>query len=563
MYNILLKSIDFYNFHPLLTAIIAFLVWFVYSIIKSLYFFYIWQIKGFRVDRLRAEIRKNKRVAFPASSLVSLLILGFIIIPLYAGKIINNQEINLAILFGIIIFCYASYCLSYFFSSLKKLYGFPAKEEKRLPKIKLPNFTKKMTLLVLSFFSVIFLAGFFLIIKSPEGLIFFIILADIFAFFLVSLWALLFKIPNYFLRERKFYLARQKRKKFKNLIVAGIAGSYGKTSTKEFLAALLEKKFGKERVLKSEKNENTEAALADLLLEKLKPEHKFLIAEIGAYKRGEIKKAMSFLKPRIGILTGISFQHLDLFGSFENTRKAKSEIVFNLPENGLAVFNGSDKNVLEIAKNYKRKKVVYSLEKNELSNLWEEELKIEKDFLEFNMVLGQKKEKIRLNLFGKQNAENFLGAAYVANYLGLELEEISQFAPLIKPLPTSLKKKVLPSGLTIINDTYNMSYESIISAFEYLKLFSGKKIIFMPCLIEADKSFEEIYQKIGEEINKYPFEVFTTERKCFPILRKISGEKIHFSPSPEKAEKIKESLGKEDAILLEGRIDKKLIATFE
>ncbi|GAI48689.1 unnamed protein product, partial [marine sediment metagenome] len=132
---------------------------------------------------------------------------------------------------------------------------------------------------------------------------------------------------------------------FKNLLVVGITGSYGKTSTKEFLATVLSKRFN---VLKTKEHQNSEIGISRCILNELKPEHKVFIVEMGAYGKGGIKLLCDIAKPKIGILTGMNEQHLALFGSQENIIKTKYELIENLPSDGMAIFNGNNKYCSEL-----------------------------------------------------------------------------------------------------------------------------------------------------------------------------------------------------------------------
>ena len=108
-----------------------------------------------------------------------------------------------------------------------------------------------------------------------------------------------------------------------NLTVIGITGSYGKTTVKEMLKTVLAKKY---KVLSTPKSFNTLFGISQVIKEQLKPEHEIFIVEIGAYKIGEIAELCRMVKPKIGILTGITNQHLERFGSEENIIKAKFKI---------------------------------------------------------------------------------------------------------------------------------------------------------------------------------------------------------------------------------------------
>lgn len=164
---------------------------------------------------------------------------------------------------------------------------------------------------------------------------------------LLTLLAIIFFSPVFIILAYLIYLpleiyyknkimtqAKNKLESLPNLKIIAITGSYGKTSTKDMLYTLLWKKF---RVVKTPKSFNTPLGLAQTILDYLKPNTEIFIAEIGAYKIGDIKKLTQFLNPNIGVITAIGPQHLERFGSLENIAKAKQELFENLPVGGIAI----------------------------------------------------------------------------------------------------------------------------------------------------------------------------------------------------------------------------------
>jgi len=162
----------------------------------------------------------------------------------------------------------------------------------------------------------------------------------------VIFFTVLINVPVNIVKNIIFILAKNKVSKIKNLTVIGITGSYGKSSTKEFLSQILSKKF---RVLKTPGNINTEIGVSQFILKNLKTDVEILIVEMGAYRAGEIRRICGIVRPKIGILTGISQQHLALFGSMESIKNAKYELINSLPKDGLAVFNGENNYCLELS----------------------------------------------------------------------------------------------------------------------------------------------------------------------------------------------------------------------
>src|SRR6266849_2645759 len=123
-----------------------------------------------------------------------------------------------------------------------------------------------------------------------------------------------------------------------NPLVVGVTGSNCKTSTKEMVAAILERKFN---VLRTTGNLNTETG-GPMTMLKLEPEHTALVVEMGMQRTGDIGRLAELAKPSIGIITNIGSVHIEFFDSQEHLARSKGELVAALPESGLAVLNADD-----------------------------------------------------------------------------------------------------------------------------------------------------------------------------------------------------------------------------
>jgi len=392
--------------------------------------------------------------------------------------------------------------------------------------IRYPKLTPKVIAILISG-----IAFEILIVFYFYSLILFLILVSL-APLIVSLLVLLFQIPASIFIKRALKKAKQKREQFKDLIVIGITGSYGKSSTKEFLATILSQKYN---VLKTKKNINAEIGIARTILKELNPKHQVFIAEIGAYNRGKIKEVCKMLQPRIGILTGINEQHLATFGSKENIIKAKYELIESLPKDGIAIT------------------------KNKL-DLRAEDIKVEKKYISFRV----NSVDFKINLLGKHSVDNVLLAASCAKKLGMDLIEIARACQRIKPEQGGMKFLKKPAcqrgekNPIIIDSSYSANPAGVMADLEYLKIYPGKKIIVMPCLIELGKASKEIHQKIGRKISEICDLAIITTKDYFKEIKKEAPNALLIEKSEEILDKLKGFFGRDGVILLEGRVPKKI-----
>jgi len=389
---------------------------------------------------------------------------------------------------------------------------------------------------------------------------------------IASLIVLLFEMPSAVLRNKLLEKARQKRKQFKNLIVIGITGSYGKTSVKEFLYTILSEKFC---VLKTPSHINAEVGIAQTILRELAPEHQIFIAEIGAYERGKISEVCWMLQPKIGILTGINEQHMSTFGSQENIIKGKFELIESLAEDGVAVLNEDNeiiqKSIRQLADKIQNDnskfKIIDAHANEEKGSIWAEDINIEKERISFTVFTNEGEQAdFEIALAGGQNVINILLATACAKELGMKLDEIASACRKIKPEQGSIQIKQGIDDLTILDSTYSANPDGVLADLGHLRHWSGRKIIVMPCLIELGSASKEIHQRIGESIGQVCDLAIITTNDYFQEIKNgalksgMSRDKIILIEHPKKnLEKIKAFATPGDIILLEGRVPKQII----
>ncbi len=481
--------------------ILSFL-WFIRTTKVILFYLYLWQLKEYRILRFLDHFRTEKGKNLLFSKLIFLkfiLVLAFFVCPLYF------------LLFLIIL--YFSECAKVLIDFFKKT-------------LKKPILTKKAVFLISAalILEISVLLILFLGVKEIIWGAFWLLVFDILTPVIISLIVFIFQPLTVLWRNQIIKKAKKKRAEAKDLLVIGITGSYGKTSTKEFLYTILTEKFN---VLKTKEHQNTEMGVSQCVLNDLKPEHQIFIVEMGAYCRGEIKLLCDITKPKIGILTGINEQHLATFGSLENIIKTKYELIESLPEDGVAFFNAKNKYCVELYQRTKIKKFLYG-ENVELAGL-----------------------------------ENIEGVKMVARELGMTNEEISGALDRIENKFAGIQIKQGISGLKIIDATYSANPDSVIAHLDYIKTLrqaQGKLVIVMPCLIELGSSSKEVHRRIGQKIGEVCDLAIITTKERFKEIKEGAGEKAIFSENPKKIfEKIKSIAREDNVVLLESRVPGKLI----
>ena len=551
--------------------LLAFL-WFAKVAKNILFWVYLWQLKEYHHGRFRAHFRtaKGKNLLFNKRGLlrlISALVLGFcwyLFLPFFSSYpfSISFLESFSKALVGLIYLIVLANLFLYSSEFLKIGKDIVLKE------LRIPILTKKTVVLLSACFltQALFLFWLFqqeyVLSGDPTLTLFYLLLFDILTPLIVSSVVVIFQPLAILAKNKIINQAKKKRSKFDKLTVIGITGSYGKTSTKEVLAVILEEKF---KVLKTKEHRNSEIGVSQCILQELKPEHEVFICEMAAYNKGGIKLLADIARPKIGILTGINEQHLATFGSQENIVKAKFELIHGLPKDGTAILNGDNKHIRKEKVNVKQK--LYSV-KEKLA-VWAEDIKIDKDFISFK-VFSQNGDSadFRVNLLGAHNVSNILAAVCCAQELGMSLDEIAEACKKIRPLPGAMKLSQA-KGINVIDAAYSANSDGVISHLNYLNTCPGRKAIVMPCLIELGETASEVHRKIGAKIGQVCGLAIITSKEHFKEIKKAAMEKgmktenILFIEDPEEIlARTKKFLRPNDVILLESRVPKEVIIYF-
>ena len=546
--------------------------WFIRTIKVVLFWLYLWQLKEYHFGRFRDHFRTEKGKKLLFNTLI-LLKIFFLLLIVYSHILSDNPPTDSWL--GVFIFSFIGLFFIYTIEALKAIRDFIQKTIIR------PIFTKKIILLFSISIAIIILF-FYFIIQSRLDVLASLVLFDLFLPLIVSIIVLLFQPLAVLGRNRMIKKAKKKRKEFKNLLVIGVTGSYGKTSTKEILYTILAEKFGENKVLKTKEHQNSEVGVSQCILNDLKPEHEFFVCEMASYNRGGIRLLCDIAKPKIGILTGINEQHMSTQGSQENIIKTKYELIENLPQDGLAIFNGENLYCFELYQRTKIKKIICNINgiftDGFQSDFWVDDLMVNKEFVSFKMLAKktgislQEKWPLRdsadfkVNLLGVQNVENILMATACAKELGMNLKEVALACEKIKPEQGAIKLIKNKEGLNILDSTYSANPNGVLSHLDYLKIWEGKKIIVMPCLIELGRASKDVHRRIGQKIGEVCNLAIITTKERFRDIKEGATEKgmnkenILFIENPKKIfEKIKEFCQSNDVVLLESRVPKELL----
>lgn len=307
------------------------------------------------------------------------------------------------------------------------------------------------------------------------------------------------RIANKFINKCKTEL--QNRDK---LIKIGITGSFAKTTTKNILTTILNKGY---KAYCTPSNFNTPLGICRAV-NGLPEDCEVFVAEMGARKEGDISELCDIVKPAYGIITGVGTQHLATFKSRENIYKTKKELSDYIESvAGGTVIYGADNDMT--AKMYEESLVSnpIAISADKYASRIDGDLGIKANNIEcdssglkFDLTIGEETKPCVCKLIGRHNLNNILLCVAMAVRLGLNIVQIVGGIGEVQPIEHRLQTIELPTGITIVDDSYNSNVEGAHLAIETLKLFKGRKIVATQGLVEMGAGQEKANFELGESI---------------------------------------------------------------
>ena len=291
--------------------------------------------------------------------------------------------------------------------------------------------------------------------------------------------------------------AVNKLKNINGLKVVGITGSYGKTSSKNILSDILNVKYN---TFPTPKNLNTPKGIMTCINNNLDKFCEIFIAEMGAYKMGEIKELCDFVHPKYGILTRIGTAHLMTFGSQENIQKGKFELIESLPSDGVGVLNGDDP--LQVNYNLKNKvKIIWIGIDNKDVDCRALNIKCSNKGTSFDVVFKNDDNKYHFEtkLLGKHNVYNILAGIALGREFGIDISDLQSSVRGVRAVEHRLELKKI-GNFYQIDDAYNSNPVGAKSALDVLDMMDGLKVVVTPGMIELGDKEDELNKVFGEQI---------------------------------------------------------------
>jgi len=339
-----------------------------------------------------------------------------------------------------------------------------------------------------------------------------------------------------------------------SLRVIGVTGSVGKSTTKELIAKVLERRY---RTLKNPGNLNNEIGLPLTIL-KLSAGHQRAVLEMGFYTPGEIAFLCDIARPHVGVITNVGTVHAERAGSQEAIARGKAELVQSLPPGpeGVAVLNFDDPWVRQMAENTRASVLFYGLDPQ--ADLWADYVEgLGLEGVRLRLHYGEETIHLRVPLIGRHSVHTVLRAAAVGLAEGLTWQEI------VNGLRTGHAQLRLvavrtQNGALLLDDTYNASPESTLAALNLLEELGGRKVAVLGDMLELGPYEIRGHEMVGVRAAEVVDELVTVGDLAFIIAGAAlraglnPGSVIQLESVQDAIDYLKPRLSKDDVALVKG-----------
>jgi UDP-N-acetylmuramoyl-tripeptide--D-alanyl-D-alanine ligase len=298
-------------------------------------------------------------------------------------------------------------------------------------------------------------------------------------------------------------LAKERLNKNEGLIRIGITGSFGKTTAKNILERMLQKKY---RVFATPASYNTPMGISKAVnnAPDAVSDAQVFIAEMGARHKGDIKTLCDLVGPSAGLITGIGNQHLEHFGSTDNIMSGKYELIENLRGEKKAYFNIDNDLALKLSGRYNGDKRLTGAQADsggyDLAVSYSDYAVSDKG-VSFNLRCGEKLAAVNTKLLGRHIPSLAALCTAAALDYGVSFEDAAMALDDMTPLPHRLELLKGGDGTIIIDDAYNSNPAGAVNALEVLGCFKDMvKVIITPGLVELGQEEKEENKNLGKNI---------------------------------------------------------------
>ena len=333
--------------------------------------------------------------------------------------------------------------------------------------------------------------------------------------------------------------------------LVGVAGSNGKTTVKEMIAAILERRGS---TLATRGNFNNHIGVP-LTLYRLETTHRQAVVEIGANRAGEVAALVALARPTVGLITNAGAEHLEGFGSLEGVARAEGEMVEGLEPSATAVINADD-TFAALWRGMTRARVC-TFGVAQPADFSAHDLHTTIDaggfVTRYRLKAPQGSIAIELHLAGQHNVLNSLCAAAAACAAGATLDDVHAGLATMRPVPGRLQFKTAPSGAWIVDDSYNANPSSMKAGIEVLAAVDARRWLVMGDMGELGDYAVESHTEIGRFARNNRIErLFCTGKLSALAVEAFGSGGSWFADTEALSRAVNAELSREVCVLVKG-----------
>ena len=333
--------------------------------------------------------------------------------------------------------------------------------------------------------------------------------------------------------------------------IVGVAGSNGKTTVKEMVAAILERAG---TTLATRGNLNNHIGVP-LTLHRLDATQRFAVIEIGANRAGEVADLVKLTRPDVGLITNAGAEHLEGFGSLEGVARAEGEMVAGLEPSATAVINADDE-FAALWRGMARGKVSTFGVRN-AADFSAGNLRTTIDatgfVTHFELRAPAGATPVELHLAGGHNVLNAVCAAAAATAAGASLDDVRSGLATMRPVSGRLQLKTAPSGAWIVDDSYNANPSSMQAGIEVLASVDARRWLVMGDMGELGDFADASHAEVGRFARDHHIDrLFATGKLSALAVEAFGAGAEWFADTETLARAVNSELTREVCVLVKG-----------
>lgn len=329
-----------------------------------------------------------------------------------------------------------------------------------------------------------------------------------------------------------------------NIPIIGIAGSVGKTTAKEMIAAVLSQRYN---VLKTDKNLNNELGVP-LTIFRIEPEHEVAVIEMGISDFGEMRRLAKMVRPTMALYTVIGHCHLEQLVDRNGVLKAKTEMLEYMSDDAILFMNGDDD--LLAGFECKQRKVLYGLGENSAVRA-ENVISDSLSGLSCDVVAGDRRFKVDTPVYGLHMVNAVLEGAAVGIEFGFSDEEIARGIASFEVV--GRRANVVNTGyITLIDDCYNANPDSVKMGIKSFPNDGSRKVCILGDMYELGTDCDKLHREVGEFAAENGVQLVLTVGEFSKHLSAGAAktETKHFNSNDEIIPELKNLIKKGDTVLV-------------